>query len=192
MNDVNIEAITSMQSCYKIWLVDGCNHISVKPNLLTEQKGVHESFSSRRTSQKSLNLTIPWNLAKLVKNYHGIIVHQRLIDLRRMVFAERAVHRIKEGTSAVQLQSGFDEKWWADSVECSCSLRNVQDLLADGKTPYERRFGEPFEGPVIPFGAMVEYHPISARDRSRLHPFGKKVLPGIFRIGNNRGEHLER
>ena len=37
-----------------------------------------------------------------------------------------------------------------------------------------------FEGPVFPFGAMVEYHPIPVRDRSRLHQFGKKVFPGIF------------
>ena len=37
-----------------------------------------------------------------------------------------------------------------------------------------------FNGPVIPFGAMVEYHPISAKDQSRLHQFGPKVLPGIF------------
>ena len=29
-------------------------------------------------------------------------------------------------------------------------LRNIQDLLSDGKTPYERRFGEPFKGPIIP------------------------------------------
>ena len=27
---------------------------------------------------------------------------------------------------------------------------------------------------------MVEYHPIAAKDLSRLHQFGKKVLPGIF------------
>ena len=27
---------------------------------------------------------------------------------------------------------------------------------------------------------MVEYHPISSRDQSRLHQSGKKVLPGIF------------
>ena len=27
---------------------------------------------------------------------------------------------------------------------------------------------------------MVEYHPISAKDQSRLHQFGAKVLPGIF------------
>ena len=55
--------------------------------------------------------------------------------------AERAVRRVKEGTSAVLLQSGLDEKWWADSVECYTYLRNMQDLLFDGKTPHERRFG---------------------------------------------------
>ena len=43
-----------------------------------------------------------------------------------------------------------------------------------------RRFGKPFNGPVTLFGAMVEYHPISVEDLSRLHQFGPKVLPGIF------------
>ena len=38
----------------------------------------------------------------------------------------------------------------------------------------------PFDGPVIPFGAIVEYHPISAKDLPRLHQFGPQVLPGIF------------
>ena len=65
-------------------------------------------------------------------------------------------------------------------MERYCDRRNVQDLLADGKTPYEKRSGEPLKGPVIPFGATVEYYPISARDQSRLHQFGKNVLPGIF------------
>ena len=35
-------------------------------------------------------------------------------------FAERAVRRTKEGTSAVLLQSGLDER--ADSMECCCYL----------------------------------------------------------------------
>ena len=30
------------------------------------------------------------------------------------------------------------------------------------------------------FGSMVEYHPISAKDQSRLHQFGERVLPGFF------------
>ena len=36
--------------------------------------------------------------------------------------AERTVRGIKEGTSAVLLQSGLDEKWWADFAECYCYL----------------------------------------------------------------------
>ena len=48
--------------------------------------------------------------------------------------AERAVRRVKEGTSAVLLQSGLNESWWADSMECYTYLRNVTDLLSDVKT----------------------------------------------------------
>ena len=59
-------------------------------------------------------------------------------------------------------------------MECYCYLRNIKDLLSDGKTPRERQFEEPFQGPIIPFGA---------RDLSRLHQFGKKVLPSFF-LGN--------
>ena len=51
-----------------------------------------------------------------------------------------------------------------------------------------------FNGPVIPFGAMVEDHPISAKDLTRLHQFGAKVLPGIclhFPIaGNARSDEI--
>ena len=65
-------------------------------------------------------------------------------------------------------------------MECYCYLRNIQDLLSGGKTPYERRFGEPFKGPIIPFGSLVEYYPISAKDQSRVHHFGKDVLPGLL------------
>ena len=83
--------------------------------------------------------------------------------------AERVVRRVKEGTSAILLQSGLHESWWADSMECYTYLRNVTDLLSDGKTPYERRFG-----------SLVEYYPITAKDQSRIHQFGKKVLPGLF------------
>ena len=52
--------------------------------------------------------------------------------------AERAVRRVKEGTSAVLLQSGRDEKLWADSKETY--LRNIQDLLSDGKNPIREAF----------------------------------------------------
>ena len=69
--------------------------------------------------------------------------------------AERAVRRVKEGTSAVLLQSGLNESWWADSMECYSYLRNVTDLLSDG----QRLFGQTFKGPIIPLGSLVELSP---------------------------------
>ena len=65
--------------------------------------------------------------------------------------AQRAFRRVKEGTSAVLLHTGSDELWWADARAFSCCSRNVQDLLADGKTPYYRSFGELFDGPNVTF-----------------------------------------
>ena len=52
--------------------------------------------------------------------------------------------------------------------------------LGKRETPYERRFGESSKGPIIPFGAPVEYLPSSEKEKARIHQFGMKVLPGIF------------
>ena len=65
-------------------------------------------------------------------------------------------------------------------MECYTYLRNVTDLLSDGKTLYERRFGQPFIGPIEPFGSLVEHYPIATKDHSRIHQFGQKVLLGLF------------
>ena len=37
-----------------------------------------------------------------------------------------------------------------------------------------------FKGHIIPFGSLVEYCPITAKDQSIIHQFGKEVLPGLF------------
>ena len=58
-----------------------------------------------------------------------------------------------------------------------CETLKISFLM---EKPYERRFGKPFKGPSIPFGSLVEYYPITAKDQSRIHQFGKKVLPGLF------------
>ena len=67
--------------------------------------------------------------------------------------------------------------WW----ESAANVRwKVQDLLGDGRTDYHRRFGEQLEGPVIPFGTIIEHYPISPGEQSRPQQFGKKDLSGIF------------
>ena len=90
------------------------------------------------------------------KSLRGVILESLYVNttqIRNKWDAERAVRRVKEGTSAVLLQSGLGNEWRADSVECYCYLRNFQDFLEDGRTLYERRFGEPLKGPTILFGS---------------------------------------
>ena len=48
------------------------------------------------------------------------------------------------------------------------------------RRPMKDVLGNHFKGPIIPLGSLVEYHPITAKDQSRIHQFGKKVLPGLF------------
>ena len=58
---------------------------------------------------------------------------------------------------------------------------NVTPICETSQICYhERRVGQPCKWPIIPFGSLVEYHPITAKDQSRIHQFGKKVLPGLF------------
>ena len=62
--------------------------------------------------------------------------------------AERAVRRLKK-KKALQ-QYCYSQDWMKGCgpiLECYCYLRNIQDLPGDGKTPYERRFGESFKRP---------------------------------------------
>ena len=63
-----------------------------------------------------------------------------------------------------------------DASELHARRLNAKEVL----TPMK---GDIFYLPLSqmePFGAMVEYHLFSAKDQSRLHQFGAKVLPGIF------------
>ena len=51
--------------------------------------------------------------------------------------------------------------------------------------------GNPLKGPIIPFGSLVEYHPITAKDQSRIHQFGKSLTWIVPRIRSVRGRNLE-
>ena len=167
MREVNPEAIASTLSWYKILSLNGFNLIRAK-NLV---KFMEPSQAPKDVCTDN-SMEFGRACEALSSNHSTSTPHRSETN----GIAERAVRRVKEGTSEVLLQSGLDERWRSDSMECYCYLRSVQDLLADGKTPYERRFGEPLKGPIIPFGAKVESHPTSPKDQARIHQFGKKVF----------------
>ena len=104
----------------------------------------------------------------------------RRTDPKHMVLQNELYNLSKENTSSVMVQSGLQESWLAEALECCGYLRDVQDLLADGQTPYERRYNSPFDGPISLFGAEVIFHPTSSKDKERVPQFGAKALPGMF------------
>ena len=59
-----------------------------------------------------------------------------------------------------------------------CETSQIYYLM--GRRPMKDVLGNHLEGPVIPFGSLVEFHLITSKDQSRIHQFGKKVLPGLF------------
>ena len=176
MKIVNLETINDMQSWCRSWPLNGSRRIRAKKKTSQE---------TQRSLQKFLE---PNRKSKVIYTYNSLEFGKACEDLswnhwtstphrsETNGIADRAVRRVKEGTSAVLSQSGLNESWCADSMECYTDLRNVTDLFSDGKTPYDRRFGQPFTGPIIPFGSLVEYQPITAKDQSRIHQFGKSYL----------------
>ena len=169
-----------MQSWCRTWPPNGSSRFRAKQKLLGKPKGACKSSWSPNRKSK---VTYTDNSLEFGKACEDLSWNHCTSTPHRSEtngIAERAVCRVKEGTSAVLLQSSLDENWWADSMECCAYLRNIQDLLSDGKHLMNGSFGEAFKGPIIPFGSLVEYHPITAKDQSRIHQFGKKVLPGLF------------
>ena len=163
MKIVNLETITDMQSWCRTWPLNGSSRICAKQKLHRKHKRSLQKFLEPDRNPKVIytdnSLEFGKSCEELSWNHCTSTPHRSETN----GITERAVRRVKEGTSAVLLQSGLNENWWADSMECYTYLRNVTDLLSDGKMPCERRFGQPFKGPIIPFGSLVEYHPITAK-----------------------------
>ena len=79
MNVVNLETIIDMQSWCRSWPPNGPSRIRAKQKLLRKHKGACKS-----SWNQSFTLTSPWNLAKPVKIFPGIIVRRHHTDQKQM------------------------------------------------------------------------------------------------------------
>ena len=59
-------------------------------------------------------------------------------------------------------------------------MRNVCDVVREGKTAYQLRHDAEFGGQLLPFGCLVHYHPSSVRERDARPKFGSRMTEGIF------------
>ena len=81
---VNLETITDMQSWCRTWSPNGSNRIRAKTKLHKKPREACKSSWSPIGSLKSFTLPIPWNSAKLVKIFPGIIVRRHHTDRKQM------------------------------------------------------------------------------------------------------------
>ena len=82
---VNLETITDLQSWCRTWPPNGSRRIRVKQKLHRKHREACKSSWSQIGNLESFTLTIPWNLAKLVKISPGIIARLHHTDRRLMV-----------------------------------------------------------------------------------------------------------
>ena len=154
--------------------------LSVKnEKFLRRLKGVYENSSNRRKSRKSFVLQfvgiwqILWRMITESSNCDTFTIRNKWHCWKSRTTIERRIF-----CRIVAIRLGWKMVGW---------LNRRLLLSAKSPRPPERwentlwmAIRRTIKGPVFPFGAVVEYPHISAKDQSRIHKFGKKVLPGIF------------
>ena len=133
---VNLETIIDLQSWCKTWPSNESRHIRARHKLLRKHSRACKSFWSRIGSQKSFTLTIPWNLAKLVKIFPGIIVrqqhtHQKQMELLRKQYAEWKKIRLRNCCNQVWMKNEGQIPWHAVSI---CETFKISCLIGRLRT----------------------------------------------------------
>ena len=176
-----------MQSWFKSWQLNGFNRIHVKQKLLRNAKRTCRSSWRRQGSQKSFTQTIHWNLTKAVKTYPGITVRQLLTiarlhhtDQKQIGLLREQCAKLKKGhllycCNQVWMKHGGRIPWNANAI---CETFKIFCLM--GKHRMKGDLKNRFKGPILPFGSLGKYHPVSTKDQSRIHKFCKTVLSDIF------------
>ena len=86
------------------------------------------------------------------------------------------------------MKNGGQFSWNALPI---CGIFKTSCLM--GRRPMKDVLGKPFKGPIIPFGSLVEYHPLTAKGPVKNPSIWKESLTWIApRIRIVRGVNLER
>ena len=128
-----------MQSWCKTWRPNGSSRIRAKQKLSGNRKELAKVLGAER-SLKSFTLTIPWNMAKPVKIFPGIIarlhhIDQKQMGLLREQYAERKKARLQYCCNHVWMKIGGQIPWNAipicETFKISCLMGKLhtKDVL---------------------------------------------------------------
>jgi len=140
-----------------------------------------ESCLKRFRGDSEIKLMYTDNAPELVKAVDTLgIRHETSTPYRSPTNskAERTIRKVLEGTRTVLEQSGFSSKWWPKASEHFCVSLNVE--VEHGDSNFNRRYGRGnFDGPRIPFGALVGFRPPKPV-LLKMPKFRSTSVPGFF------------
>ena len=93
--------------------------------------------------------------------------------------AEESVRLVVEGCRTILEKSGLPSQFWSYAVVFWCLAYNIAPGANGDLSPWEKRFGKPFNGTLLPFGCLVDYLP-SANHRHAGFKMEARSRPGIF------------
>ena len=118
---------------------------------------------------------------------------QHLIGLQQTEHQSELSEESKKEQRPYLVLSGISEGWWSDTMECCCYLRNLQDLLPDGRTMCEKRFNASFGGQIIPSEHKTSCKPISPKEKRRCSSVWQQdVVWHIHRVRPAHGREIVR
>ena len=142
----NLDRIIDTLWRCKTWQDSGYNHTHVKTSRETEKslQKFLEPTRKPRVIYTDISLEIGKSCEELAWN-HCTSTHRGSEKHR---IAERAALRVKEGTSAVLLQSGLGNELVGRFYGMLFPSAKHARFLSDVKTPFKRLFGMPSHGPA--------------------------------------------
>ena len=93
---------------------------------------------------------------------------------------EREIRTILEGTRANLTQAGIPEKLWPYAAQHHAMALNLSRRLDTGRIPWTERFGEDFNGRLVPFGAKVLFWNNPKQNITDASKFAPKGEDGVF------------
>ena len=135
MTIVNLDTITDMQSWCRTEPLNGSKHIRAKQKLHRKHREACKSSWSAIRILESFTLTIPWNSAKLVKIFPGIIARLHHTDQRQMGLLREQCAELKKGhlrycCNQVWMKIGGQILW---NVTLICETSQIYYLM--GRRP---------------------------------------------------------
>ena len=168
-----------MQSWCKTWLLNRSSRIRAKQKLHRNPKGACKSSWSRKGSHKSVTLTIPCNLARLVKIFPGIIARLHCIDQKQMGLLREQHAEWRKAPlpycNQIWMKIGGQILWNAFPI---CETFKIYYLM--GRLHTKDVLDNHLKNQSFHLVHWLSITLSLRKTSQESHQFGKKVLPGLF------------